>query len=91
MLLANFPSLAQVDGEIRADCAAKNSGKAATSAFCGCASALTMNAWFSGIDPKMIPRLNSYLKKPTSAGAKTFLKYQGPELYAGACTELLKP
>ena len=89
-LLAKFPALGQVDGVIRADCAAQNKGKLATDEFCGCASAVTMGLWRSGIDPKMMPRLNDYLKKPTEAGAKDFLQYQGPELYRGVCAEASK-
>jgi hypothetical protein len=89
-LLAKFPSLAQVDGFIRAECAAQNKGKLATDDFCGCASAVTMGLWRSGADPKMLPRLNEYLKSPTEVAAKEFLQYQGPELYRPICTEASK-
>jgi hypothetical protein len=89
-LLAKFPALVQIDNVIRADCASKNEGKLATDAFCGCASAITMGLWRSGLDPKMMPRLNDYLQNPTEAGAAAFLQYQGPELYRPICTEASK-
>ena len=86
-LLARFPALAQIDGFIRSDCAAKNNGKLAADAFCRCASAVTMGLWRSGADPKMVPRLKEYLKNPTETAAAAFLHYQGPELYRPICTE----
>jgi hypothetical protein len=89
-LLEKYPPLVRIDSVIRSDCAARNEGKLATGAFCGCASALTMSVWSSGIDPNMLPRLNAYLRNPTEAGAATFLQYQGPELYRGLCTEANK-
>ena len=61
-LLAKFPALAQIDGVIRGDCAAKNNGKDAKDEFCGCAAAITMTLWLSGADPKMVPRLQTYLE-----------------------------
>jgi hypothetical protein len=84
-LLARYPALTQIDGAVRADCAAKNSGKLPTSDFCGCASAVTMQLWRSGMDPKMMPRLQSYLKNPTEPAAAEFVQYQGPELYGPVC------
>jgi hypothetical protein len=89
-LLAKFPALSQVDNIIRSDCAAKSKGKLATGDFCGCASAVTMSLWRSGMDPKMMPRLNEYLRDPTTSRAAAFLQYQGPELYRGICTEASK-
>ena len=89
-LLAKFPALAQIDSAIRSDCAATNEGKAAESAFCGCAATVTMALWRSGADPKMMSRLNGYLKNPTEAGAKSFLQYQGPELYRPICMAAAK-
>ncbi len=89
-LLGKFPALTRIDGVIRADCAAQNKGKLATDDFCGCASAVTVSLWRSGMDPKMMPRLNDYLKNPTEAGANAFLQYQGPELYRPVCTEASK-
>lgn len=86
-LLAQFPALAPIDSEIRMDCAAKNRGKVAIGDFCGCASAVTMGLWRSGVDPNMVPRINAFLKSPTDAGTKDFLRYQGPELYRGICNE----
>ncbi len=89
-LIVRFPALAQIDGVIRSDCAVKNDGNLSTGDFCGCASAVTVGLWRSGVDPKMMPRLNDYLKNPTEAGAKAFLQYQGPELYRPICTEASK-
>lgn len=86
-LLARFPALTQIDGVIRSDCAANNNGKDAKGEFCGCAAAITMGLWRTGVDPKMVPRLQTYLEKPTEDGAAEFLKYQGPELYVPICTE----
>jgi hypothetical protein len=90
-LLARYPQFNKIDRGIRNDCAARNTRRIATDAFCGCASALTFGVWVSGLDRKMASRLNDYLKNPTPAATRSFLKYQGPELYAGACAELLKP
>lgn len=89
-LLSKFPSLSRIDSEIRADCSAKNAGHPPEGEFCGCAAALTVGLWRSGVDPKMGPRLTEYLKAPTATGAKEFLQYQGPELYRPLCTEALK-
>jgi hypothetical protein len=89
-LLAKFPALVRVDDAIRSDCAAKNQGQLATDEFCGCASAVTMGLWRSGLDPNMMPRLNDYLRNPTEAGAAAFLRYQGPELYGPLCREAAK-
>ncbi|MDZ4371173.1 MAG: hypothetical protein U1C74_07105 [Phenylobacterium sp.] len=89
-LLAKFPALAKVDGVVRSECAAKNEGKLASSEFCGCASAVTMGLWRSGIDPNMVPRLTAYLKVPTDEGANEFVRYQGPELYGPLCAEAAK-
>jgi hypothetical protein len=84
-LLAQFPALVRIDNVIRDDCAVKNQGKLATDEFCGCASAVTMGLWMSGIDPNMMPRLNQYLQNPSEGGAMAFLQYQGPELYRPVC------
>ena len=89
-LLAKFPALTRIDGVIRADCAGQNKGRLATDDFCGCASTVTMSLWRSGMDPKMMPRLQDYLKNPTEAGANAFVQYQGPELYRPVCTEASK-
>jgi len=88
--LAAFPALAKVDRVIRSDCETKNKGRIAGGDFCGCAAAVTMLLWMSGADPKMIPRLNEYLKNPTDAAASGFLKFQGPELYAGICGDAFR-
>ena len=84
-ILTKFPALSLIDSAVRADCAAKNSGKLATSDFCRCASAITMQLWRSGIDPKMKPRLQTYLKSPSEPAAAEFAQYQGPELYRPVC------
>jgi hypothetical protein len=84
-LLAKFAALSQIDVAVRDDCAAHNKGKLATGEYCGCAAAVTMGLWRSGIDPNMMPRLTAYLNKPTESGAKEFLRYQGPELYRPLC------
>lgn len=80
----SFPRLLEIDAVIRRDCAEKNQGKAADSDFCTCASALTMSLWRSGMDPQMVPRLQTFLNTPGSS-AEQFLAYQGPELYAPLC------
>jgi hypothetical protein len=85
-LIAKFPALAQVDGVIREDCAAKATGEQASGAYCGCAAAVTMGFWRAMPD-KMLPRLNDYLRDPTAAAARVLLQYQGPELYRPVCTE----
>ena len=84
-LLAKLPGLSPIDAVVRDDCAAQNKGKLATDDFCGCAAAVTMGLWRSGMDPNMVPRLTAYLNNPTEGGAKEFLKYQGPELYRPLC------
>ena len=89
-LLTKFPALAQIDGVIRSDCAAKNQGRVATDEFCSCAAAVTMGLWRSGADPNMMPRLSDFLRSPTEAGATAFLQYQGPELYRPICMEATK-
>ena len=86
-LLAKFPALSRIDAAVRNDCAAQNKGKIATDDFCGCAAAVTVGLWRSGMDPNMLPRLTAYLNNPTESGAKEFLKYQGPELYRPLCSE----
>jgi hypothetical protein len=89
-LLAKFPALGLIDNALRSECAAQNQGRIATGAFCGCASAITVSLWRSGVDPNMIPRINDFLRAPTEAGAATFLRFQGPELYRPICTEAEK-
>ena len=84
-LLAKIPGLSPIDSVVRQDCAAQNKGKLATDDFCGCAAAVTMGLWRSGMDPNMVPRLTAYLNNPTESGARDFLKYQGPELYRPLC------
>lgn len=79
-----FPRLREIDEAVRQDCAEKNAGKAADSAFCRCGSAVTMGLWRSGVDPQMVPRLQSFLSNP-EAVASDFIRYQGPELYAPMC------
>ena len=86
-LLAKFPALAKVDEAIRADCAAQNEGKLLSGDFCGCASAVTMSLWRSGMDPKMLTRLTDYINNPTDEGANEFVQYQGPELYRPLCAK----
>jgi hypothetical protein len=79
-----IPRLRQIDGAVRQDCAAKNQGRTADSAFCGCAAAITMSLWRSGIDPNMAPRLQAFANDP-NASADSFKAYQGPELYGPLC------
>jgi hypothetical protein len=86
-LLARFPALSRIDEVARNDCAAQSKGKLATGSYCGCAAAVTMGLSRPGIDPKMVPRLTTYLNNPTENGAKEFLKYQGPELYRPLCNK----
>jgi hypothetical protein len=89
-LLAKLPALGMIDNALRSECAAKNQGRIATDAFCGCASAITISLWRSGVDPNMIPRINDFLRAPTEADAATFLRFQGPELYRPICTKAEK-
>ena len=84
-LLAKFPALSPIDTAVRRDCAIKNKGKLPTGEFCGCAAAVTMGLWRSGLDPNMVPRLTTYLSAPSESGAEEFRKYQGPELYRPLC------
>ncbi|WPZ02636.1 hypothetical protein T8S45_07170 [Blastomonas marina] len=84
-LLQQYPSLSLIDNVVRADCSARSDQKAPSSEFCGCASAVTMNLWMSGMDPKMIDRLNAFLQQPSEDAAQEFAAYQGPELYAPLC------
>lgn len=79
-----FPRLREVDAVVRRDCAEKNRGNEAGGAFCSCASAVTMSLWRSGIDPQMVPRLQTFLNTP-DASAESFAAYQGPELYGPLC------
>jgi hypothetical protein len=89
-LLSMFPALKLVDSAIHADCAAKNEAKLTTAQFCGCAAAVTVGLWRSGGDPKMMTRLNDFLRDPSDAGAASLLQYQGPELYRGICKEAVR-
>lgn len=84
-LLAQYPAVTCISDVLRTDCAAKNKGKSADSDFCKCAFAITMSLWRSGADPNMVPRLVAFIKTPSDDGAKTFLQYQGPELYRPVC------
>ncbi|MDP2213550.1 hypothetical protein [Phenylobacterium sp.] len=83
-LYQSFPRLREIDSVIRQDCAEKNDGKLANSEFCHCASAITMSLWRSGMDPQMVPRLQTFLNTP-DAPADPFVAYQGPELYGPIC------
>ncbi|KPQ27109.1 MAG: hypothetical protein HLUCCX21_04995 [Porphyrobacter sp. HL-46] len=84
-LIAKHPSLAAIDDAVRADCSAKGEGVAPDSPFCSCASAVTFGLWMSGMDPKMVDRLNVFLQAPSAEAASAFTAYQGPELYAPLC------
>jgi hypothetical protein len=83
-LYQSFPRLREIDSVIRQDCSEKNHGKSADSEFCGCASAITMSLWRSGVDPNMVPRLQAFLNEP-DASADSFVAFQGPELYGPIC------
>jgi hypothetical protein len=85
-LLARVPRLAEIDAAIRDDCAAKNPRFTRDSSFCGCAAAITMRLWRSGIDPQMMPRLLDFANGRGDATAQSFLTYQGPELYRPICS-----
>ena len=84
--LERYPAASPIDAAVRENCAAQNKGKLATDDFCGCAAAVTIGLWRSGVDPNMVPRLTAYLSNPTEDGAKEFLKFQGPELYRRLCS-----
>lgn len=88
-LLAKHPSLTAIDDAVRADCSAKSEGVAPDSAFCSCASAVTFGLWMSGMDPKMVDRLNAFLQAPSAEAASGFTAYQGPELYAPLCRKAI--
>jgi hypothetical protein len=83
--LAKFPGMTAVDDAIRGDCAQKVSGHTRDDAFCRCGSAVTVSLWRSGIDPKMIGRLQDYLNGAGGLKAGDFLQFQGPELYQPLC------
>ncbi len=83
-LIQRFPKLLEIRSVVRADCASKNEGQTTESEFCSCASAVTMSLWVSGIDPQMVPRIQTFLNTP-EASAEPFVAYQGPELYAPLC------
>lgn len=85
-LLAHAPRLGEIDAAIRADCAEKNAGSSSDSAFCGCAAAMTMALWRSGADPQIVPRLLDFVNRRGDATARSFLTYQGPELYRPICS-----
>jgi hypothetical protein len=83
--LAKFPAMAAVDDALRGDCAQRVSGHATDDAFCRCASAVTVSLWRSGVDPKMIGRLQDYLNGSGALKPADFLRFQGPELYRPLC------
>ena len=84
--LARAPRLGYIDEAIRNDCAAKNPHVTPDSAFCRCASALTMLIWVSDPSAQMMPRLVDFANGHGNATARSFLVYQGPELYRPLCT-----
>lgn len=88
-LIAKHPSLAAIDDAVRADCSAKGEAVAPDSAFCSCASAVTFGLWMSGMDPKMVDRLNAFLQAPSADAASAFTAYKGPELYAPLCRKAI--
>lgn len=83
-LYEHVPRLRQVGDVVRKDCGAKNGGKTADSWFCSCAAAVTMRLWRSGVDPNMIPRLQSFATDPAALPDK-FTAFEGPELYGPLC------
>ena len=89
-IIERYPALSRIDQAVRSDCAAKNEGTSADSDFCGCAAAVTMSLWRSGIDPQMITRLQDYLSHPETVAPDSFLAYQGPELYRPLCALALR-
>ena len=87
-LLTKHPDLSLIDAKVRKDCSARETEEA-MGEYCNCASAVTFSLWMSGMDPKMIDRLNEYLEEPNEKKATEFVKYQGPEMYGPLCKEAL--
>lgn len=88
-LLQKHPSVVLIDNAIRADCSAKGENALPRGEFCSCASAVTFGLWLSGMDPKMINRLNGFLQQPSERAASQFIAYQGPEMYAPLCSKAI--
>lgn len=88
-LLQKHPPVVLIDNAIRSDCSVKRKGAPPEGEFCSCASAVTFGLWMSGIDPKMIDRLNGFLQQPSESAALEFTSYQGPELYVPLCSKAI--
>ena len=88
-LYEHVPRLRQVGDVVRKDCGVKSGGKTADSWFCSCAAAVTMRLWRSGVVPKMIPRLQSFVSD-LAASPDKFTAFEGPELYGPLC-QLAEP
>jgi hypothetical protein len=84
-ILAKYPALAEIDQVVRDDCAAKVPGHTSSDSFCKCAGSVTMSLWRSGVDPKMIERLQAYVAGSGDLKAADFVRYEGPELYSPLC------
>lgn len=86
-LLQKHPAIVLIDNAVRSDCLEKSKGAQPEGEFCSCASAVTFGLWMSGMDPKMIDRLNGFLQRPSESAASEFKSYQGPEMYAPLCSK----
>lgn len=58
-------------------------------AFCQCASTVTLAMWFTSED-QMMPLLRDYVASPTQEKLNAFLRYEGPELYQPFCDEAVE-
>jgi hypothetical protein len=86
VLLEERPPLRLIDKAVRADCSVKGKGEAPNGTFCSCGSAVTFSLWVSGMDPKMVGRIDKFLQEPSEQAAAEFAAaYQGPELYGPLC------
>ena len=88
-LLEKHPAITLIDDAVRKDCVAKGTGAKSDGEYCSCASAVVFGLWMSGIDPKMVGRLNEFLQQPSEQAASAFTNYQGPELYSPLCSMAL--
>jgi hypothetical protein len=85
-LIVKVPALADIKNVVVDDCKAKTN-RTDADAFCACGASITINLWRA--DDTMRGRLSTYIANPSSGSASDFLKYEGPELYSPACTEVL--
>ena len=84
-VVEQYPAIEGVLSAIREDCLARDleDDIEYEQELCSCGAALTLSMWLA--NEPMVERLEAYLADPTEETRLSFVNYQGPELYAGAC------